>query len=175
MNYQFIQTQIFMKRMITDKDFSINKLRNINKLSQEEAYIIKVILICVAEQNNFKFKTGVDYGYDPLNSMSIQTKEDYDETIRNFVLANLIFKIVDNSPKFMKYNQYVRGQFSKESKQLIINILRENLDIEKYIEREVVKFEKTTKGMMLGERFFKNYATNISYYEVLGIEKKPKK
>ena len=155
----------FMQRLLTDKDFCKRKLIGLEKLPNNQMFIIGIILKTVAEKNNIEI-------YDPYNQILNNSEEEFRDTLKNLFLGCLILDIVDTCPIKGMFEQRARGQFSKESKEKIISILRNICpDVKDKIEESVDKIMNVTKRAYFISFNWNIGKTNISFEEVYGKTK----
>ena len=156
----------FLQRLLTDKNFCKRKLIGFEKLPQNQMFIIGIMLKTVAEQNNIEI-------YDPYNQILNNNEEEFRNTLKNLFLGCLILDIVDAWPFKGMFEQRSRGQFSKASKETIIDILRYFCpEAKDKIEKKVDKIMDWNKKRTYFALFDWNIGkTNISFEEVYGKTK----
>lgn len=168
----------FLQRLLTDKNFCKRKLIGFEKLPQNQMFIIGVILKNVVEKNNIEI-------YDPYNQILNGNEEEFKMTLKNAQLGWHILNIVDHCSNKDEFKYRGRGQFSKESKEKIIDILREGLptlkyEIEASIELLMYMMSKKNNSSDLDNISYgividwNQGRTNISFDEVYGKTKNKK-
>ena len=148
----------YMKLLTTDKDFCKMKLVTSYMLQPYQLFIMKIYLTCIAKKYNIEI-------YDPFRTR----EKDVIDTLRNYFLSKRILSFIDLWQDKVKFNQFTRGQFSKESKKMIINLIREGYPEMKYaIEEDIDKLLEKSNVVYID---WSQCKTNIGFDEVFGKTK----
>ncbi len=156
--------ETFRQRITSDEKFAFEKYNDIYSLNQTEIFIIMMIIQSVARENNFEL-------YDPLNPIENNSEEDFFRMLRNHRINIIATAIADRHPGVFK--QRAKGQFSPESKEALIDIIRQKPFFKEEIEIFIWFVKNFPRNFFFVINWHK-YNTNISYDEVFGDSKKPK-
>lgn len=157
--------EYFRNRITTNLEFAIKKYSDIHHLSQNEAFIINMILQSVAKRENIEL-------YDPFNPILTSNEEETIKTIKNHTIGIIALLISDRHPNMFKQRE--RGQFSKESKKELIEILKNWPGLQERIDKEIDEVFLQPGPSIKLVCINWNNNTNISYDEVFEDSKKPK-
>jgi len=133
------------------------------------------------EEESKEEKTSEKLEYDPLNPLKSATEKQIRENLENLVFGEFIMRVLEH-PSMSEIRERCRGgQIASVDKPFIIEKIRANCLGEEFPNqlKQLVdsRYVKVKMSLLLGkseEEAFSDYLmynTNISAYEILGIEK----